>query len=206
MQPGNYHVLLVDDDPAMLRILAKWLEKAGYPVRTADNGREALRAINEQCPHFLITDWEMPEMNGLELCRRVRQMSLPHYVYILFLTVKSAPAEMIEGLNGGADDFIGKPVRQEEMLARLRVGFRVLDLERRLGEMTRTDRLTGPPPQHAFHEPLHESLDEAKDIDPQGAAEYDDLFGNLAVSKELLDAPDGDAAVALEGMAAGRTF
>ena len=70
MTPANYRVLLVDDDPAMLRILSKWLAKAGYPVRTAADGQEALDAIELECPDFLVTDWEMPRLDGLELCRQ----------------------------------------------------------------------------------------------------------------------------------------
>ena len=95
MIPSDYRVLVVDDDPAMLRILARWLEKAGYEVATAGDGREALAAIEADCPNFLITDWEMPEMNGLELCRQVRLLDLPQYLYIIFLTVRAAPDEMI---------------------------------------------------------------------------------------------------------------
>ena len=88
MAPANYKVLLVDDDPAMLRLLCRWLEKAGYPVCTADDGQEALETIESDCPDFLITDWEMPRVNGLELCRQIRDMMLPHYVYTIFLTAR----------------------------------------------------------------------------------------------------------------------
>ena len=79
----------------------------------------------------------------MELCRRVRELQLPHYVYILFLTVKAERAEMIAGLEVGADDFLRKPIDQGELLARLRAGSRVLALERRLSEIARTDQLTG---------------------------------------------------------------
>ena len=95
MTAADYKVLLGDDDPAMLRLLSRWLERAGYPTRTAADGQEALEAIERECPDFIITDWEMPRINGLELCRRVREMALPHYVYILFLTAKTTPAEII---------------------------------------------------------------------------------------------------------------
>jgi diguanylate cyclase (GGDEF)-like protein len=154
MKPGDSRVLLVDDDPAMLRILSKWLENAGYLVRSAADGRDALAAIETDCPEFLVTDWEMPNMNGLELCRRVRQLRLPHYVYILFLTVKSAPKEMVQGLEVGADDFLSKPVYQGELLARMHAGFRVLQLERRLSRMACTDPLTGLMTRRAFYELL----------------------------------------------------
>ncbi|MCX7426188.1 MAG: diguanylate cyclase [Planctomycetia bacterium] len=147
-------VLLVDDDPAMRRILSKWLERDGYHTSGVSDGREALEAIQANCPDFLITDWEMPQMDGLALCRGVRQMNLPSYVYILFLTVKSAPAEMIKGLEAGADEFLAKPVDQGELLARMHAGARVLELQRRLGQLARTDALTGLTTQRVFYETL----------------------------------------------------
>lgn len=154
MPAADYKVLLGDDDPAMLRLLSRWLEKAGYPTRIAADGQEALDAIEADCPDFVITDWEMPRINGLELCRRIREMKLPHYVYILFLTVRTAPDEMIAGLEIGADDFLSKPVSQGELLARMRSGSRVLALERRLSLMARTDSLTGLLTQRSFYESL----------------------------------------------------
>jgi DNA-binding response OmpR family regulator len=84
--PVKSRVLLVDDDPAILRILGKSLEVDGYCVEQAVDGLDALRMIEERPPDFLITDWDMPRLNGLELCRRVRQLELPHYVYVLFVT------------------------------------------------------------------------------------------------------------------------
>jgi two-component system cell cycle response regulator len=152
MNPADGKVLLVDDDPAILRLLSVWLNKAGFSVRCAADGEEALAAIEAECPDFLVVDWEMPKMNGLQLCQRVRRLSLPRYVYILFLTVKTAPDEMIEGLEAGADDFLGKPVHQGELLARLRAGARRLQLERQLSDMARTDPLTELLTQRTFYE------------------------------------------------------
>jgi diguanylate cyclase (GGDEF)-like protein len=145
---------LGDDDPAMLRLLSRWLENAGYPTRTAADGQEAVDAIELDCPDFVITDWDMPRMNGFELCRRVREMSLPHYVYIIFLTAKTSRTEMIAGLEIGADDFLRKPVTEGELLARMRSGSRVLGLERRLSLMAHTDSLTGLMTQRSFYEGL----------------------------------------------------
>jgi two-component system cell cycle response regulator len=152
MNPVNSKVIVVDDDPAMLRMLSRWLEKAGYTVQMACDGQQALSMIEATCPDFLITDWEMPNMDGLELCRRVRQLPLPHYVFIMFLTVKSASEEMIAGLEIGADEFLCKPVYQEEFLARLRAGSRVLELERRLNAIAHVDPLTSLMTQRTFYE------------------------------------------------------
>src|SRR3972149_5693151 len=152
--PAQSKVLVVDDDPAMLRMLFRWLEKAGYLVRVASDGQQALSMIESDCPDFLITDWEMPVMDGPELCRRLRQLHLPQYVFIMFLTVKSASEEMITGLEMGADEFLCKPVYQEEFLARLRAGARVLELERRLSTQAHVDSLTGLITKRTFHEIL----------------------------------------------------
>lgn len=154
MMPADYKVLLVDDDPALLRLLSRWLAGAGYSVRTVTDGRKALDAIELECPDFLITDWMMPHVDGMELCEKVRKMPLPHYVYIVFLTVKTGAAEMIAGLENGADDFLTKPVSKDELLARLKSRSRVLELERRLSLMASTDSLTGLLTQHSFYELL----------------------------------------------------
>ncbi|MGW8257209.1 MAG: diguanylate cyclase, partial [Thermoguttaceae bacterium] len=130
----------------------RWLEKAEYIVQVATDGEQALRLIQTDCPDFLITDWEMPNMDGLELCNQVRRMNLPHYIFIMFLTVKSASDEMLAGLEIGADEFLCKPVYQEEFLARLRAGSRVLELERRLSSLAHIDPLTGLMTQRTFYD------------------------------------------------------
>jgi two-component system cell cycle response regulator len=154
MDLEHKRVLVVDDDPAMLRILSVWLEKAGYQVQTFEDARLAFASIESDPPDFLITDWEMPHMTGLELCHHVRELKLSHYIYTIFLTVRSAPNEMIEGLEIGADDFLAKPIHQGELLARVRAGARIVELERRLGMMARTDYLTGLMTQRVFYEAL----------------------------------------------------
>jgi diguanylate cyclase (GGDEF)-like protein len=160
--PTAAKVLLVDDDRLLLRWISKWLERGGYTVRTALDGAEALAAIEAECPDFLLTDWEMPRMDGLELCRRIRGLSLPHYVYIYFLTGKSSHEEIIASFQAGADDFLTKPIHEGELLARLQAGARVLDLERRLSLMARTDPLTGAMTQRTFYELLEKEWLRAK--------------------------------------------
>ena len=138
-------VLLVDDDPAMLRLLAKWLEAEGYQVLRAGDGRMAAELIEAERPRLLVTDWEMPNLNGLELCRWVRSQNFGHYIYTVFLTVRSDSTDMLKGLEAGADDFLKKPVDRNELLARIRAGSRVMELEQRLRLLANTDALTGLP-------------------------------------------------------------
>jgi two-component system, cell cycle response regulator len=162
MNLSEAKVLIVDDDPAMLRLLSAWLEQAGCRVQQVNNGKQALAAIEADCPDFIITDWVMPEINGAELCRRVRASNLPHYVYILFLTVKATSEELIDGLDAGADEYLPKPVYPEELLARMHAGLRVLTLERRLNQMVRTDPLTGLITQRTFYEILEKEWHRAR--------------------------------------------
>jgi two-component system, cell cycle response regulator len=152
MDPAASKVLLVDDDPATLRVLSIWLLQAGFKVETAPDGIEALQSIERECPDFLIADLKMPRMGGLELLRRMRQLGLPHYVYSLILTGNASPDEMIAGLDGGADEFLLKPVSKGILLARIRSGARVLELEHRLSAMANTDGLTGLMTQRSFYE------------------------------------------------------
>jgi two-component system, cell cycle response regulator len=160
--PASNKVLLVDDDPSMLRLFSRWMKSAGYCMRHASDGQQALRAIETECPDFLVTDWEMPHMSGLELCRRVRELDLPQYVYILFLTAKKTSDETIAGLEVGANDFLSKPMSKAELLARMRAGHRMLQWERRLREIAHSDPLTGLLTRRTFFESLAREWERAK--------------------------------------------
>ena len=132
-------VLIVDDEPVIRNTLSLYLKEAGYEVCSAENGRQALDLIDVEQPAYLITDWNMPEMDGLELCRRVRQMDLPGYLYIVFLTVRGEQADLMQAMDAGADDFLIKPLHKHELLARLIAGARVLRLESHLSQLAAHD-------------------------------------------------------------------
>jgi diguanylate cyclase (GGDEF)-like protein len=155
-------VLIVDDDPAIARILQAHLKAGGYEVVVAQNGREALESVQTHHPSYLITDWEMPEMDGVELCRRVRQLDLPGYLYIVFLTSRSGQDDLMGAMEAGADDFLNKPLRKEELLARLGAGARILRLESRLSELAAHDSLTELPTRRAFHVMLSKEWDRSQ--------------------------------------------
>ena len=151
--PENYNkVLIVDDDAAVLRLLTAIVSSAGYTVDQATNGQRALEVVESECPHFLITDWEMPGMDGLELCRRIRLLDLPHYVYIVLVTGRGGLDNLITGFDSGADDFLTKPVKKAELLARMRCGGRVLEQESRLLTLAHTDMLTSLPTRRVFED------------------------------------------------------
>ncbi len=128
------HILVVDDDAPVLRALKRVLESAGYQVSTASDGQEALAMIARARPDLLVLDIIMPRMDGLEVCRRVRADPFVAKLPILFLTAKSRPADVAQGLDAGGDDFLSKPFDVVELPARIRALLRrapggVLDSE-----------------------------------------------------------------------------
>ncbi|MEX2287504.1 MAG: response regulator [Planctomycetaceae bacterium] len=124
-------VLIVDDDEIALELLSETLIGSGYEVEVARNGREALEILRTGLYRMVISDWEMPEMDGIELCRRIRERHLSSYVYIILVTARDRTEHIVEGLNAGADDFISKPFQPAELCVRLRTGLRLLSLESR---------------------------------------------------------------------------
>ncbi len=123
------HVLIVEDSPVYRRLLARMLAQWGYTVSEAENGVAALDILANQPVSLVISDWEMPEMDGLSLCREIRSRQFGHYVYVILLTAREAPDDLTLGFDAGADDFLSKPVEQSELRARLHAGARVLSLE-----------------------------------------------------------------------------
>jgi len=124
-------VLIADDDQIIRMMLKSALVEAGYEVRTASNGKEALEAIHNHACRLVISDWQMPEMTGVELCQAVRREDIAGYVYFILLTSRNTLEERVAGLRAGADDFIAKPFEPQEMVARVGAGVRVLSLETR---------------------------------------------------------------------------
>jgi two-component system cell cycle response regulator len=152
---GVYHnVLLVDDDPAMCRLLERLLKLAGYHVRTARDGSQALRMLHESCPDFVVTDWEMPGIDGIQLCETIRGLPLPQYIYILLMTACDRPRDMVRGIAAGADEYCAKPVVPAELFSRLQAGARVLETQRELAKQARIDSLTGLMNRRTFHEAI----------------------------------------------------
>jgi len=124
-------ILVVDDDHMTCEMLDHALTKSGYEVLTAHDGMEALAILDREQCHFVISDWEMPNLNGLELCRAVRNGDFSGYVYIILLTSRSQKQDTVEGMTAGADDFISKPFEPTELMVRVRAGQRILSLETR---------------------------------------------------------------------------
>jgi two-component system cell cycle response regulator len=158
-------VLVVDDDPLMRERLEALVLAAGFEVTCAASGREALDALRrDYCP-IVISDWAMPDMNGIELCRAIRAESFPGYVYFLLLTARDSHQDIVAGLDAGADDYLSKRVTEEELVARLRTAKRIVGLEQSLRDMidekrrlATTDALTGANNRHYFDKHVSREL------------------------------------------------
>jgi diguanylate cyclase (GGDEF)-like protein len=142
-------VLVADDDPVSLRLLESSLSRWGYDVVKARDGLDALRILQEEDPpKLLVLDWMMPGLDGLQLCQRIRDRQNEPYTYILLLTGKKAKADVVQGLDAGADDYIAKPFDPDELQVRLRTGKRILYLQEQLISAREALR------EQATHDPL----------------------------------------------------
>jgi DNA-binding response OmpR family regulator len=131
-------VLIAEDDAVSRRMLESTLVKWGYEVVATGDGRAALKVLQErEAPKLAILDWMMPEMDGLDVCRHVRALHTTEPTYIVLLTAKGSKEDIITGLNSGADDFLTKPFDHKELQARLRVGIRMVEMQKCLADRVR---------------------------------------------------------------------
>lgn len=151
-------VVLVEDDELVRRYVSVRLRREGYHVHEAGNGLEALGVIKHVSPDFVITAWNMPEMDGAMLCRHIRAKSFQKYVYMILMSGNTDSSVMVEALESGADDFISKPLVPRELLARLRTGERIHRLETRLRFEMSHDPLTMILNRRSFDEVLHREV------------------------------------------------
>ena len=121
MTTDHRHILVVDDEPQITRVLRTSLAAQGYDIRVANDGETALEIVKDWNPELVITDLSMPNMDGLELCRRLRASS---QVPIIVLSVKGEERTKVQALDAGADDYVTKPFGMTELLARVRAHLR----------------------------------------------------------------------------------
>jgi len=122
-------VLIAEDDRDSRELLAWLLEKLGYSVVATENGGEAWNAFRREKFRLVVSDLLMPEMDGLELCRRIRSMKHIKYTYIILLTALIGKKDYLDGMEAGADDFVTKPFDPDELKARLRVAERIIAIQ-----------------------------------------------------------------------------
>lgn len=164
-EDGPLPVLVVDDSRAQRKVLALQLQRWGYRVTEAGSGEEALEACRATPFELVLSDWMMPGMTGLDFCKEFKSLPREGYGYFILLTSKSEKAEVADGLEVGADDFLSKPVSFDELRARLRAGERILGMHR---ELVQKNRLIGA------------TLDELQKL-------YDSLDRDLIEARKLQD-------------------
>ncbi len=157
------HVLVVDDSKLQRKILVLSLRRWGFDVVEAESGEEALKMAAVQRPDLVLSDWMMPGMSGLELCRRFREMDGDEYSYFILLTSKSEKEEVARGLDSGADDFLTKPVDSNELRARISAGERLIEMQRSMALSNKA---------------LSETLEELQRL-------YDNIDSDLLEAKKL---------------------
>jgi two-component system chemotaxis response regulator CheY len=156
---NGIQILVVDDSPVSRKVLEHALSDEPCTLLFAKSGEEALRFFQEHRPAVVITDWMLPDFSGPELCQRIRSDAQNSYTYIILLTSMTEKDSVVKGLAAGADDYLTKPFDPSELLARIGVGRRIIDLHREiekknrlLEEAARTDHLTGLANRRAIEE------------------------------------------------------
>jgi len=129
---GGLRILAVDDDAVSLRLLERHLQNAGHTVVTASNGKQALAVALETNPQIVITDWMMPEMDGVQFCKALRRFTSGRSMYILLLTGRGEEDRIVEAFDAGVDDYIVKPFKPKLLIARIRAGLRVVELQQQV--------------------------------------------------------------------------
>lgn len=127
-------VLLADDDKLTLNVLNDTLTRAGYDVVTATDGEQAWKKLRESDAQVAILDWIMPGMEGVEICRRAADEPRLANRYFILLTGRSSTEDLVAGLQSGASDYLRKPFEEAELIARVEVGVRFVELQRKLAE------------------------------------------------------------------------
>ena len=125
-------ILIIDDDPTMRMTLQRFLKIQGYDVISAKDGEEGLAKAKELHPSLIICDWMMPIIDGLEVCRRIKGSVELANIYLILLTARDQEGDIVKGLEMGADDFLSKPPRINELRARVRAGLRLFQATQEL--------------------------------------------------------------------------
>ncbi|MFN4157046.1 MAG: PP2C family protein-serine/threonine phosphatase [Gemmobacter sp.] len=182
------HILIIDDSKAQRRVLSLALMRGGYRVTEAGSGEEALALCEGEDFDMVISDWMMPGMSGLDFVHAFRVLPKRRYTYVILLTSKSDKAEVADGLDGGADDFLSKPVNPGELRARLRAGERIIGMQ---AELLDKNRLIGSTlaELQAVYDSLDRDLIEARKLQQTLVRERHRDFGEAQV--DILLRPSG---------------
>ena len=185
--PPCKRALIVDDSRAQRHVFARYLRDWGYQTSEAGSGLQALALCQDTDFDLILSDWMMPEMNGLDFCRALRAQSRDTYSYFILMTSKNDKEAVAEGLDVGADDFLSKPVAPQELRARIRAGERLLTMERALRVMNEDLRVTLKELQQV-HEALERDLQQARKLQHALIRDRHRDYGTSALSLLLQSA------------------
>ncbi|MBT3712000.1 MAG: diguanylate cyclase [Anaerolineae bacterium] len=164
-------ILVVDDEHVARRVVEKTLNRLGHTIVLADSGEDAWKKMQEEHLRFVITDWNMPIMDGVQLIKKIRATTLPSYVYTILVTSNRKDEDIVEGLYAGADDYLTKPFNPAELEARVAVGERMLALEdsltlanNQLEKLAMVDSLTGLLNRRAIYKFARGELERARRV------------------------------------------
>ena len=164
-------ILVVDDEHVARRMVEKTLTRLGHTIVLANSGEDAWKKMQEDHIRFVITDWNMPIMDGVQLIKKIRATTLPSYVYVILVTSNSKDEDIVEGLYAGADDYLTKPFNPAELEARVAVGERMLALEdnltianNQLEKLAMVDSLTGLLNRRAIYKFARGELERARRV------------------------------------------
>jgi phosphoserine phosphatase RsbU/P len=166
-------ILIADDDRASATMLQRTLAGWGFEVTTVHDGAAAWERItSDEPPALTIADWMMPNVDGLELCRRIRATTLPSPIYVILLTARTSRQDLVAGLEAGADDYLTKPFDPDELRARIHVGQRTLQL------IASIKRLTGLLPICSYCKRIRSDEDYWQQVESYITEHTDALFSH----------------------------
>jgi sigma-B regulation protein RsbU (phosphoserine phosphatase) len=175
-------ILIVEDEEDSRFIYERLLAKSGYNIKTAENGDEALKIIDEFKPKVILADWTMPKLNGIELCNILKNNEEYKLIYFILLTARTSLKDRVEGLDTGADDYLVKPIDNQELVARIRSGLRIHNLQNELRNIEHNKAIVEMACTlgHQINNPLSSlmmSIDSLKDeVDQKKEGVEEDLF------------------------------
>lgn len=183
-------ILVVEDEKDTRFILDKLLSKNNYEVITAQNGAEALDMLNEHKPKVILADWTMPVMDGLELCNILKKNEEHKLIYYIILTARTSLKDRITGLDIGADDFLIKPIENQELLARIRSGIRIYNLQQEFKSVEHNRALLEMAATigHKINNPLSSLIISLKNIEDEiDKNSADNINEDLEVIRESIE-------------------
>jgi diguanylate cyclase (GGDEF)-like protein len=199
------HILIADDDPGTRLVVSTAAESLGHVCTVASDGEEAWRLFQQARPDAVITDWDMPGIDGTELTRRIREQSDIPYPYVIVLTARAERGDALVTMHAGADDFVAKPLRREELERKLIAAARVTLLHRKVQADSRDDALTGLRNRRRLEEDLAAIQDRNRRYGHRWCAVMIDI-DDFSSYNDALGRPQGDEALRAVAQALSRTI